>query len=147
MSFCRKEAAKGRYITRSLQGLPDLDEDLPLELVGRRQAIGHDVHRLGQQHVSKHLLEVGGHIPLLDDAAVILYGQDDGIAAEGQVGIHTMQFHRNSSHPRISHTILMSMLPAQIASSPDLVTFNQATAAYSYERKPSGQHSWTLTQM
>lgn len=62
---------------------PDLDEDLLLELVGGRQAICCDVHRLGQQHVSKHLLEESGHVPLLHDATVVLDGQDDGEAVRG----------------------------------------------------------------
>lgn len=62
----------------------DLDEDLPLELIGRGQAVGGDVHSLGQQHVPKHLLEVGGHVPLLHNATVVLDGQDDRIAVGGQ---------------------------------------------------------------
>lgn len=68
---------------------PDLDEDLPLEPGGRGQAICHDIHRLGQQHVTKHLLEVSGHIPLLHNTAVVLNGQDDGIAAGGGAQIRT----------------------------------------------------------
>lgn len=66
-----------------LQVAPDLDEDLPLELVGWGQPICCDIHRLGQQHVSKHLLKVSGHIPLLHDTTVVLDGQNDGIAARG----------------------------------------------------------------
>lgn len=66
-----------------VQEAPDLDEDLPLELVWRGQAISCDIHRLGQQHVSEHLLEVSGHIPLLHNTAVVLDGEDDGIAAGG----------------------------------------------------------------
>lgn len=59
---------------------PDLDEDLPLKLVGRGQAICRDIHRLGQQHVSKHFLKVSGHVSLLHNTTVVLDGQDDGIA-------------------------------------------------------------------
>ena len=60
---------------------PDLDEDLPLELVGWWQAVCSHVHRLSQQHVPKHFLKLGGHIPLLHDTTVVLDGQDDGISA------------------------------------------------------------------
>ncbi len=57
-----------------------LDQDLPLELIGRGEAIGGDVHRFGQEHLSKHFLKVGGHVSLLDNTAVVLDGEDDGIA-------------------------------------------------------------------
>lgn len=55
----------------------DLDEDLLLELVWRWQPICRNIHWFCQQHVSKHLLKVSGHVPLLNDAAVVLDGQDD----------------------------------------------------------------------
>lgn len=60
-----------------------LDKDLSLQLTGRRQSISSDVHRLGEQHLSKDFLEVGGHETLLHDAAVVLDGQDDW-KAEGR---------------------------------------------------------------
>lgn len=66
-----------------MQVVPDFDKDLPLELVRRGQAICCNVHRLGQQHVSKQLLKVGSHIPLLHNTAVVLDRQDNGIAERG----------------------------------------------------------------
>lgn len=66
---------------------PDLDEDLLLELVGGRQPICGNVHRFGQQHVSKHFLEESGHVPLLHDATVVFDGQDDGKAVGGVGGV------------------------------------------------------------
>lgn len=66
-----------------LHVVPDLDEDLPLELVGWGQAICRNIHRLSQQHVSKHLLKGSGHIPLLHNTTMVLNGQDDGIPVGG----------------------------------------------------------------
>lgn len=65
---------------------PHLDEDLPAQLVGRGQLVGIVVHRLGEQQVSKHLLEVRGHVPLLDHAAVVLDGQDHRVPGEDSAG-------------------------------------------------------------
>lgn len=42
------------------------------------------VHRLGEQQISKHLLKVCGHVPLLDHAAVVLDGQDHRIPEGAQ---------------------------------------------------------------
>lgn len=58
-----------------------LDEDLPLELVGRGEPVGSDVHGLGKECVPKHLLEILCHISLLSNAAVVLDGQDDRVPA------------------------------------------------------------------
>lgn len=63
---------------------PHLDEDLPAELVRRGKLLSVVVHRLGEQQISKHLLEVCGHVPLLDHAAVVLDGQDDRIPGGAQ---------------------------------------------------------------
>lgn len=62
-----------------------LDEDLPLELIGRGESVCRDVHSFGQEHLSKHFLEVSGHVPLLDNAAVVFNGEDDGIAVEKHI--------------------------------------------------------------
>lgn len=56
-----------------------LYEDLPTELVGRGKVLRVVIDWLGEQQISKHLLEVCGHVPLLDHAAVVLDGQDDRI--------------------------------------------------------------------
>lgn len=65
-----------------MQVSSDLDEDLLLELVWRWQPVCRNIHWFCQQHVSKHLLKVSGHVPLLNDAAVVLDGQDDRKAVE-----------------------------------------------------------------
>lgn len=67
---------------KEMQGPSHLDKDLLLELVWRWQPICGNIHWLGQQHVSKHLLKGAGHVPLLDDAAVVLNGQNDRKAVE-----------------------------------------------------------------
>lgn len=56
-----------------------LDEDLSTELVRGRELLRVAVHRLGEQQISKHLLEMRGHVPLLHHAAVVLNGQDDWV--------------------------------------------------------------------
>lgn len=61
-----------------------LDEDLPAELVGRRKLLCVVVDWLGEQQISKHLLKVRGHVPLLDHTAVVLDGQDHRIPAQTQ---------------------------------------------------------------
>lgn len=65
-----------------MQAPSDLDEDLLLELAWRWQPIRRNIHWFCQQHVSKHLLKARGHVPLLNDAAVVLDGQDDRKAVE-----------------------------------------------------------------
>lgn len=64
-----------------------LDEDLPAELVRRGELLRVVIDRLGEQQISKHLLEVRGHVPLLDHAAVVLDGQDHGVAAQTQTAL------------------------------------------------------------
>lgn len=59
-----------------------LDEDLPAELVGRGKLLCVVIDWLGEQQISKHLLKVRGHVPLLDHAAVVLDGQDHRIPAQ-----------------------------------------------------------------
>lgn len=56
-----------------------LDKDLSSKLVWWREFLRVTVHWLGKQQISKHLLKVRGHIPLLDHTAVVLYGQDHWI--------------------------------------------------------------------
>lgn len=59
-----------------------LDEDLPAQLEGWRKLFCVVIDRLSEQQISKHLLKVCGHVPLLDHTAVVLDGQDHGIPAE-----------------------------------------------------------------
>lgn len=68
------------------RGLGYLDQDFFLELGRRRKLVGIDINRLGQEHLTEDLLEVGRHVPLLDDAAVVFDGQDDGIPGGGKEG-------------------------------------------------------------
>lgn len=63
-----------------------LDEDLPAELLRRRKLLSVALHWLGEQLLSKHLLEVCGHVPLLDHAAVVLDRQDHRVAEENRSG-------------------------------------------------------------
>lgn len=98
-AFCQflmlqtKKKVRGRggadtlWSDTQLQQRSDLDENFPLQLVGGGQAVRSHVHCFGQQHVSKHLLKVGGHVPLLHDAAVVLDGQDDGEAGGGGIRV------------------------------------------------------------
>lgn len=72
--------SKSTLRKREIQVASDLNEDLLLELVWRWQPIRCNIHRLCQQHVSKHLFKVCGHVSLLHDAAVVLNGQNDGVA-------------------------------------------------------------------
>ena len=83
-----------------------LDQDLPLEPVGRGQRgsrAGREVlQRLLQQHLSEDLVAVLGHLVLLVPAAVVLEGEDDRVVGrdkgavpdgvddvlEGNVGAH-----------------------------------------------------------
>lgn len=78
---CRKTKAPRK---KEIQVASDLNEDLLLELVWRWQPICRNIHWLCQQHVSKQLFEVCGHVSLLHDAAVVLNGQNDGVAMENK---------------------------------------------------------------
>lgn len=79
---------------RETQLASDLDEDLLLELVWRWQPICCNIHWLCQQHVSKHLFKVCGHVSLLHDAAVVLNGQNDGVAIENErISFTNLLFH------------------------------------------------------
>ena len=53
----------------------------PLELVWGGEPVGRNVHRLGEECVPEHLLEILGHVPLLGNAAVVLDRQDDRVPA------------------------------------------------------------------
>lgn len=75
---------------REIQVASDLNEDLLLELVWRWQPIRCIIYWLCQQHVSKHLFKVCGHVSLLHDAAVVLNGQNDGVATENKRGYRSL---------------------------------------------------------
>lgn len=58
------------------EGVWYLEDDLALQLGGRRQLFGRLLHRFAQQLVSKHVPENASHLTLLLDGTVLLDGQD-----------------------------------------------------------------------
>lgn len=64
---------------------PHLYNDLALELSGGGQLISDELHRLHQQLVPEHVPEDPCHLPLLDDAAVLLNGQHQWVSDSGKM--------------------------------------------------------------
>jgi hypothetical protein len=61
-----------------------LEDDLPTELMRRRQARLVLIERRGEQHVAENFLHRLRHLALLWQRAVVLDGQDHRISTQGR---------------------------------------------------------------